>query len=81
MLVDINGFIAKLEIEFEDIAPGTLLPSTNLRELDIWDSMHALILIALVDIEYDVTITADEIAGVGTIQDIFNIVLEKYGTD
>jgi acyl carrier protein len=70
----IEDFIAHLEEEYEDIAPGTLKPQSVFREVFEWSSINALILIALVKTEYDVTINAEDIATSKTIEDLFRII-------
>lgn len=70
----IEDFIAKLEEEYEDIAPGSLKPQSVFREVFEWSSINALILIALVKTEYDVTINAEDIATSKTINDLFRII-------
>jgi acyl carrier protein len=72
--MNIEDFIAKLEEEYEDIAPGTLKPNSVFREVFEWSSINALILIALVKTEYDVTINAEDIATSKTIEDLFRII-------
>ena len=44
----IEDFIAKLEEEYEDITPGTLKPQSVFREVFEWNSINALIMIAIV---------------------------------
>jgi acyl carrier protein len=39
--------------------------------------MHALILIALVDNHFDVLLTGEELRGLDTIQDLFNLLESK----
>ncbi len=75
--MDITAFIQKFEAEFEDIAPGSITPSTKIREIEGWGSMHALIVVALADTEYDVTIMGEELKKVDTIQDLFNLIVSK----
>ena len=70
----IEDFIAKLEEEYEDIAPGTLKPQSIFREVFEWSSINALILIALVKTEYDVPINAEDIATSKTIEDLYRII-------
>ena len=70
----IEDFIAHLENEYEDIAPGTLKPGSVFREVFEWNSINALILIALVKTEYDVTINAEDIATSKTIEDLYKII-------
>lgn len=66
-------FTTKLEKEFEDLEPGTLKPDTNMRQMPNWSSMHALIIIALIDTEYDVKITGEDLRNCNTVNDVYNI--------
>ncbi|MFZ4520171.1 MAG: acyl carrier protein [Bacteroidales bacterium] len=70
----IEDFIAKLEEEYEDLKPGTLTPESVFREVFEWNSINALILIAMVKVEYDVTINAEDIATSNTVADLFHII-------
>jgi acyl carrier protein len=47
------------------------------KDLDEWDSMTALSMIAMVDEEYSVKLTGNEIKQAQTIEDLFNIVKSK----
>lgn len=73
----IQEFIHKIESEIEEFTPGTLKPDTNPRELEQWSSMHALILIALIDSEFNVTVNGEELAKCITINDLYNLVQSK----
>jgi acyl carrier protein len=70
----IEDFITQLEEEYEDITPGTLNPQSVFREVFEWNSINALILIALVKTQYDVTINAEDIANSKTVNDLFLII-------
>ena len=70
----IEDFIARIEEEFDDIEPGKLKPESVFREVFEWNSINALILIALVKTEYDVTINAEDIATSKTVQDLYRII-------
>jgi len=73
----IEEFIKKLETEFEDVQPGVLNPKTNFREIDDWSSMYALIIIALIDLEYGVTVKGEDLIKIETIQELFDFVKEN----
>jgi len=73
----IEDFIQKLEAEFEDLEPGKLKPESNFREAFEWNSINALILIALIKTEYNVSINAEDIQKSKTINDIFSIVKSR----
>lgn len=70
----IEDFIFHLENEYEDLKPGTLKPGSVFREVFEWNSINALILIALVKTEYDVTINAEDIATSKTVEDLYKII-------
>jgi acyl carrier protein len=76
--MEIKEFINKLEVEFEEIKDGTLNPETNFRDIDEWSSMHALIIIALIDVEYDVTLGGEDLVKMDTIQDLFDFVEQSH---
>jgi acyl carrier protein len=73
----IQDFIARLEEEFDDLEPGKLKPETAFREAFEWSSVNALILIALVKTEYDVTINAADITQSKTVNDLYQIILQR----
>jgi acyl carrier protein len=75
--MDINELIQKLEGEFEDIPKGALTPSTKITDIQGWGSMHALIVIALMDAEYGITVKGDELRSVQSIQDLFDLAKKK----
>ena len=73
-MMNVDDFIKKMENEIDEIAPGVLKPDTHFREISEWSSMHALIIIALVDADYDVTLTGEDLRNSKTVNDLFNIV-------
>ncbi|MFH0895874.1 MAG: acyl carrier protein [Bacteroidota bacterium] len=77
MEIFIEDFIKKIEAEFDEMEPGKLLPESNFREKFEWNSVNALIIIALVNTEYDVTINADDLRTSVTVNDLFNIVKSR----
>ena len=73
----IEEFTKNLEGELEDVTPGTLTPDTSYREIKNWSSMHALIIIAFVDINFDVTLNGADLRSAVTIKDLYNVVQQK----
>ena len=72
--MSIDLFIKNIEAEFEDIKPGVLKPETKFREAFEWNSINALILIAMVKTEYDVAISAEDLVKSKTVNDIYTLV-------
>lgn len=61
------------ELEIETGLEGT----TNIKELEEWDSMTAMLLIGFVSNECGVTLNADDIKDLTTV----NSLIEKIGTE
>lgn len=76
-MITVEEFTSRVEEEFEILEPGTLFPDTNFRDLDVWDSMHALIMIALVDTEFDVLISGNDLKSANSVRDIYQIVEDR----
>lgn len=75
--MSIQLLIQQIEEEFEEVESGTISPSTSFRDIEGWSSMHALILIALIDNHYDILLTGAELKNAQTIQDIYEIIQSK----
>lgn len=72
--MNIEEFIKHIEAEFDDLKPGVLKPESLFREVFEWNSINALILIAMVKTEYEVTLTADDLIKSKTVHDIYKLV-------
>lgn len=73
----LEDFIKMFEAELADIIQGTIKPETVFKQLDAWNSMQALILIAMVDSEYGVTLSAENLNDCITVSDLFSVVQSK----
>jgi acyl carrier protein len=75
--MNIEEFIGKIENEIDGLESGILKPDTNFRAIEEWSSMHSLIVIALIDVEYEVTISGEDLLNSKTINDLFNLVKSR----
>ncbi len=75
--MQLQDFIQKFEAEISEIVSGTIKPGTIFRQLDSWNSMQALIFIAMVDAEYGVTLTAENLHDCTTVNDLFILISQK----
>jgi len=73
----ISDFIEKIEAEFEDTVPGTIKPETRFRDQFDWTSVNALVLFSMINVEYGIIMTAEDLQKSFTIQDLFNIIVSK----
>lgn len=75
--MQIEEFIQNFADQFDDLDGVELTGATKFKELEEWTSLIALSVIAMVDDEYDVILKGDDIKGVSTIEELFNIVQSK----
>ena len=73
----IQDFIKKLEEEFEDIQPGALQPDSNIKDHFTWDSINALVFIAMVNVEYDVALNADDLQNSNTVREVYDLIVSR----
>lgn len=72
--MDINEFIQNFADQFEETEACEFSPETVFRDNDEWSSLLALSVMAMVDEEYDVQLSANEMRQANTIQELFDIV-------
>jgi len=58
-----------LAVDFQE--PVNLTPETQLQDLPEWDSLAALGVIVMFDMEYGKSITGDQLQKISTIGDLF----------
>lgn len=75
--MELKDFIANFADQFDDTDVNGLSGSTEFKTLDEWSSIIALSVIAMVDEEYDVTIKGEDIRNSSTIEDLYNIVINR----
>jgi acyl carrier protein len=75
--MSIQEFIEAIENEFDELEKGTLNPSFSIRNMDGWSSMHALLLIALVDNHYELLLTGEDLRSIETVQELYDLIQSK----
>ncbi|MFY7811753.1 MAG: acyl carrier protein [Flavobacterium sp.] len=70
-------FLDGFRSQFDETAPELIQNETVYKELDEWSSMMALVIIAFVDDEYNVTLTGDDFGSTKTVEDLFNLINSK----
>lgn len=75
--MELKDFITNFAEQFEDTDANEIKADTVFKELDEWSSLIALMVIAMADEEYNVTLLAGDIREAETIEDLFNIVKAK----
>ena len=75
--MELKDFIEKFAEQFDDVDVTTLSAETKFREIDGYTSLVALLIITMIDEEYNVTVTGDDMKKQVTIGDLFNLVLSR----
>jgi acyl carrier protein len=75
--INLNSFIGHFAAQFENTDLSTINAETVFRELEEWDSLIALSLIAMADEEYQIKLTGDDIRTSTTVADLFEKVKAK----
>ena len=72
-MTTVNDFIEQFLIAVDFQEPVEVTPDTVLLDLPEWDSLAALGVIVMFDIEYGKTIIGDDLKQSITIQDLFKL--------
>lgn len=75
--MDEQKFVKDFADQFEETNPDEIKLDTAFRSLQEWSSMLALVIIAMADERYKVTLTGDDIRASKTVRDIFRVVERK----
>jgi acyl carrier protein len=75
--MDIKEFIEKFVEATEVGSVDTLSADSKFRELDDWSSLAGLSVIAMFDMEFDITINGNDIRACQTIQDLYDLIAAK----
>jgi acyl carrier protein len=70
--MDINAFVSKIEEQYTEVTPGSFTAKTNFKEEAEWGSLTALMIVAMVDQEYEKRLTGEMIEASKTIEDLYN---------
>lgn len=75
--MEISIFLQNFFDILDDTDMNLINSETVFRDLEEWDSLTALSLIAMADEEYSVKLTGDDIKSSTSLQDIFEIIRSK----
>jgi acyl carrier protein len=72
--MELNEFIQNFADQFDDTPASEFTKDTVFHELDEYSSLIALSIISMVDEEYGVTLSGNEMKAAVTIEDLYNTV-------
>lgn len=73
----IEKFIENFGDQLEDTDPTTIEATTVIKDIDEWSSLTVLMVIAMCDEEYAVTVSGEDIKSAATVEDLFNLVKDR----
>ncbi|OWY24989.1 acyl carrier protein [Sphingobacteriales bacterium UPWRP_1] len=77
--MDKDLFLQHIRDQFEETDPALITFDTIFKQLEEWSSMHALLLIALIDAEYNVPFTGEDLQKCLTVEDLYNTIKSRVG--
>ena len=75
--MEISKFVQDFELLLDEVEPRSITPETIFRDLEEWSSLIALVVIAMVDEEYDIKLSGDDIRTSVTVKDLFDKISVK----
>lgn len=75
--MDIQKFIESFAEQFDDTELDAFKPDTAFHDMDEYSSIIALSIIAMIDEEYGVSLSGNEMKSAVTIEDLYNTVQSK----
>jgi len=77
MEINKEDFLANFKDVFDETDVTTIDFDTVFKNLDEWDSMLALTIIAMADDEYGIKLTGQDIRSSSTVNDLYEIIKNK----
>lgn len=75
--MELKEFITNFANQFDDTDSSEITAETEFHMLDEWSSLTSMGIIAFVKTEYGKTITGKELRDCETVEDVYNLVMEK----
>ncbi len=75
-MISINEFIEKVK-ETLEVNDDNITSETGIRDFPNWSSMNALIIIAMFETDFDITLTGEDLRNCNTVTDLYNLLTKK----
>ena len=72
-----EDFLENFANQFDETDESEITINTAFKDLEEWSSLLSLSIIAMCDEEYDVKIKGDDIRNAVTVEDLYNIVIDR----
>jgi acyl carrier protein len=77
MKYTIEEFKQKFSEAIEDELILQLEPNTSFKNLESWDSFSGMSIISMIDEEFGITIRAEEMARIDTLEELYDLLLNR----
>ena len=77
--MDVSTFIARFTDTIDGVEPGSLCKDSVLAELEEWDSLAILVTIVMIEDEYGVDLTGEQLEKCQTVEDVWKLVWQVSG--
>lgn len=75
--MNLTEFIKHFAEQFDDEPLSNFAPETRFRDIEEWDSLHAMMIMAMVNEKYKVKITPEELRNSQTVAEVYEVVKAK----
>lgn len=76
-MIDENKFTEEFAAQFDETEPSLISLDTKFKILDEWSSLTALSIMAMVDEEYQVKLSPEDLKNCNTVGDILMLINRK----
>ena len=76
-MMTINKFFEHFYEELDETDIDEISIKTDFKNIEEWDSLVALSIIAMIDEEFEILITGSDMNSSTTIEDLYNLILSK----
>jgi len=76
-MMTLDKFIELFCEELEDTNPDKIDINTDFKNIEEWDSLAALSIIAMIDEEFEVLVTGSDLMKSTTIEDLYKLIESK----
>lgn len=75
--MDKNVFLANFAESFDDTDPNEIQFDTKFHDLDEWSSLIGMTVLAMAKVNYNKTISGEELKKCVTVEDVYNLINNK----
>jgi len=79
--MDKDKFLADVKGQFEDVELDEINLDTDFKAVETWDSLTATCIQVLIEEDYGVKLTNEELRSATTIEDLYTLVTSRKGNE